>query len=99
MKKRILLTAAAAVIVGATVVSAQTTPPTTQPRTPPAAPTAPGSASTATTAKAQIEASGFSDVKNLRRKDDGSWQARAMKNNTEVAVSVDPKGNVTQLSQ
>jgi hypothetical protein len=99
MKKPILLTAAAALIVSATVVWAQTTPPTTQPRTPPAAPTAPGTASTATTAKAQIEASGYSDVKNLRRKDDGSWQARAMKNNTEVAVSVDPKGNVTQLSQ
>ena len=99
MKKPILLTAATVLIAGATVASAQTTPPTTQPRAAPTAPMAPSTATTATTAKAQIEASGYSEVKNLRRKDDGSWQARAMKNNTEVAVSVDPKGNVTQLSQ
>ena len=99
MNKPLVLTAAAALIASSTIALAQTTPPTTQPRTPPTAPTAPTTATTATAAKAQIEASGYSDVKNLRRKDEGSWQARAMKNNTEVAVSVDPKGNVTQMSQ
>lgn len=95
MKKPILLAAAAALIASATVASAQTTPPST----PPLAPTAPTAATTATTAKAQIEASGYTNVKSLQRKDDGSWQARAIKNNTEVAISVDPTGNVTQMSQ
>jgi hypothetical protein len=99
MNKPIILTAAAALIASAAVASAQTTSPTTQPRTPPAAPAAPTTATTATTAKAQIEASGYTDVKSLQRKEDGSWQARAMKNNTEVAVSVDPRGNVTQVSR
>ncbi len=94
-----LILAVAGLVASATVASAQTTPPTTQPRTPPTAPAAPTTATTATTAKAQIEASGYTDVKSLKRKDDGSWQARAMKNNTEVAVSVDPRGNVTQMSQ
>ena len=92
MNKPVILTTAAALIASAAVASAQTTPPTTS-RTPPT------TDATATTAKAQIEASGYTDVKNLRRKDDGSWQARAMKNNTEVAVSVDPRGNVTQMSR
>lgn len=92
MNKPVILTTAAALIASAAVASAQTTPPTTS-RTPPT------TAATATTAKAQIEASGYTDVKNLRRKDDGSWQARAMKNNTEVAVSVDSRGNVTQMSR
>ena len=92
MNKPVILTTAAALIASAAVASAQTTPPTTS-RTPPT------TAATATTAKAQIEASGYTDVKNLRRKDDGSCQARAMKNNTEVAVSVDPRGNVTQMSR
>lgn len=96
MNKPILFAAAAALIASSTIVLAQSTPPTTQPRTPPTAPLSP---TTATTAKAQIEASGFTDVKNLRRKEDGSWQARATRNNTEVAVSVDGKGNVTQMSQ
>lgn len=96
MNKPVILTAAAALIASASIASAQTTAPTTQPRTPPAAPTTP---TTATTAKAQIEASGYTDVKNLQRKDDGSWQARAVKNNTEVAISVDPRGNVTQMSR
>jgi hypothetical protein len=99
MNKPILLAAAAALAASATVALAQTTPPTTQPRTTPTAPMAPTTAATATTAKAQIEASGYTNVKNLQRKEDGSWQARAIKNNTEVAISVDPKGTVTQLSQ
>jgi hypothetical protein len=84
---------------------AQTTPPTT-PTTPPAAPTMPktppAGATTSTSpaaAKAQIEASGYTGVKALKRQEDGSWQARAMKNNVEVAVSVDGRGNVTQMSR
>ena len=86
MTARIILIAAAASVLGtAGIASAQTA--------------APPTATLAATAKAQIEASGYTEVKDLQRKEDGSWQARAMKNNTEVAVSVDPRGSVTQLSR
>ena len=59
----------------------------------------PGTAQQPNSAKAQIEASGYSDVKDLKRQDDGSWRAKARKNDVEVAVSVDSTGNVTQIEQ
>ncbi len=77
--------------------TAPTTPATpTMPKTPPAGAT---TATSATAAQAQIEASGYSGVKALKRQEDGSWQGRATKNNVEVAVSVDGRGNVTQMSR
>jgi len=96
MNKPTLFATAAALIAGSSIVLAQTTPPGAQPRP---APTLPTTATTVNSAKAQIEASGYSNVKDLRRQDDGSWLARATKNNTEVAVSVDTKGTVTQMAQ
>lgn len=106
--KHIALTAVA-MFAATGIAVAQTTSPTT-PSTPPAAPTVPktqpktppAGATTSTSpaaAKAQIEASGYTGVKALKRQEDGSWQARAMKNNVEVAVSVDGRGNVTQMSR
>lgn len=76
-------------------------PPTTGTSTTPAAPPAgmPGSAQTATSARTQIEASGYTNIKDLKRRDDGSWQATATKNDAEVAVSVDTSGSVTQMSR
>jgi hypothetical protein len=60
----------------------------------------PGSApQTATSARTQIEASGYKNIKNLRRRDDGTWQALATKNDAVVDVSVDATGNVTQTSR
>ena len=59
----------------------------------------PGSAQTATSARTQIEASGYTNIKELKRRDDGSWQALATKNDTEVAVTVDTSGSVTQMSR
>lgn len=103
--KHILLTSVA-MLAATGIAVAQTTPPTTTPATPPAAPTMPKtppagatSSTSANAAKAQIEASGYNGVKALKRQEDGSWQARAMKNNVEVAVSVDGRGNVTQMSR
>ncbi|MBL0899973.1 MAG: PepSY domain-containing protein [Reyranella sp.] len=69
----------------------------TKPSAPPAG--MPGTAQQASSARMQIEASGYTDVKDLRRQDDGSWRARARKNDVEVAVSVDSIGNVTQIEQ
>jgi hypothetical protein len=106
--KHIVLTAVAMLAATGIAVAqtTPTTPPTTTPATPPAAPTMPKtppagatSSTSANAAKAQIEASGYSGVKALKRQEDGSWQARAMKNNVEVAVSVDGRGNVTQMSR
>ena len=77
-------------------------PPSTGASTTPAAPPAGmqgGSPQTATSARTQIEASGYTNIKELKRQNDGSWRARATKNNEEVAVSVDSTGLVTQMSQ
>lgn len=96
-----VLSTAAALIIATSSASAQT-PPATGTATTPAAPPAgmPGSApQTATSARTQIEASGYTNVKALKRKEDGSWEALATKNNVEVAVSVDTTGSVTQTSR
>lgn len=76
-------------------------PPTTGTSNTPAVPPAgmPGTAQTATSARTQIEASGYTNIKDLKRKDDGTWQALATKNDAEVAVSVDSTGSVTQMSR
>jgi len=97
--KHVVASVAAMVAAGGIAI-AQTSPPTgtpTGPATPPAG--MPGTPETANSAKAQIEASGYTNVKDLKRQQDGSWQARATKNNEEVAVMVDATGNVTQMSQ
>ena len=99
--KHILLTSVAMLAATGIAVAQTTTPATppaapTMPKTPPAGAT---SSTSANAAKAQIEASGYNGVKALKRQEDGSWQARAMKNNVEVAVSVDGRGNVTQMSR
>jgi hypothetical protein len=77
-------------------------PPSTGASTTPAAP--PGgmqgsSPQTATSARTQIEASGYTRIKDLKRNEDGSWHAIATKNDVEVAVIVDTAGNVTQTSR
>jgi hypothetical protein len=45
--------------------------------------------------KQQVRAAGLKDVKNLVRNPDGTWRGKAMRDNAEVAVSVDTAGNVT----
>ncbi len=92
--KRIVLTTIA-MLAATGIAVAQTTAPT-MPKTPPAGAT---TSTSAAAPKAQIEASGYTGVKGLKRTDDGSWEARAMKNDVEVAVSVDGRGNVTQMSR
>ena len=95
-----ILPMAAVLVALASVAVAQTgsSPGTsTTPSVPPAG--MPGTAQTATSAQMQIEASGYTDIKDLKRQSDGSWRARATKNSEEVAVSVDLTGTVTQISQ
>jgi len=103
--KRIVLATTVAMIAATGIAVAQTTAPTTTPSAPasPTMPKTPPAGATTTTsqgaAKAQIEASGYTDVKALKKQEDGSWSARAKKNNVEVAVSVDGRGTVTQMTQ
>lgn len=89
--KHVLLTALAAAALAATACPAIAQVP------PPAG--MPGTVQTATSARTQIEASGYTGIRELKRQDDGSWRAKATKNNTEVAVTVDSTGTVTQVSQ
>lgn len=97
---RHIIATTVAMVASLGIAVAQTPAPTgtpTGPSTPPAG--MPGTQQTATSAKAQIEASGYINVIDLKRQPDGSWRARATKNSTEVAVMVDSTGAVTQTSQ
>ncbi len=44
--------------------------------------------------RSKLQAAGFSDVKGLSRRPDGTWTGRGVKNGVEVAVGLDPSGNV-----
>lgn len=94
-----LIPIAAAALVASVSIAAAQMPPATGTATTPAVPPAgmPGTAESESSVRTQIEASGYQKIKDLTRKADGSWHARATKNDVEVAVSVDSTGNVTQV--
>lgn len=68
-----------------------TSNPTTNLPRPPSNPSAAEAA-----AKAQLEAKGYSGVRTLTRDPAGNWSAKAMRNNSEVAVVLEPNGNVRE---
>jgi hypothetical protein len=47
-------------------------------------------------AQKRIEADGYKNVQGLALGSDGLWHARAMRGSSEVQVTVDKRGNVTQ---
>lgn len=47
-------------------------------------------------AKAQLESKGYSGVKLLTRDTAGNWSGKAMRNNVEIAVTLDAAGNVVE---
>jgi hypothetical protein len=47
-------------------------------------------------ARSKIEAEGYSSVKGLTMAPDGTWRGIGMRDNVEVAVSIDSAGRVTQ---
>ena len=60
-------------------------------------PTTPSNASAAeAAAKAAIEAKGYNGVKSLTRDVAGNWTAKAMRDNVEVAVVLEPSGNIRE---
>lgn len=58
--------------------------------------TSPNATAAEAAAKAQLEAKGYNGVKSLTRDTAGNWTAKAMRNNVEVAVTLDPKGNIRE---
>lgn len=60
-------------------------------QTKPAAAPAPGSAS----AKTQLQALHYGNVRDLRRGPDGQWTGKATQNGVEKQVTISPKGVVT----
>jgi hypothetical protein len=60
-------------------------------QTKPATTSAPGSAS----AKTQLQALHYGNVRDLRRGPDGQWTGKATQNGVEKQVTISPKGVVT----
>ena len=47
-------------------------------------------------AKAELEAKGYSGVRSLTRDPAGNWAAKAMRNNVEVAVILEPNDTIRE---
>ena len=58
--------------------------------------TSPNASAAEAAAKAQLEAKGYSGVRTLSRDPSGNWMAKAMRNNAEVAVILEPNGTVRE---
>jgi hypothetical protein len=58
--------------------------------------TSPNATAAEAAAKAQLEAKGYSGVRSLTRDPAGNWMAKAMRNNVEVAVVLEPGGSVRE---
>jgi protein CpxP len=100
----------ATLLAAAGIANAQTTSPSAPSATTPPAggssTTMPGSSGAGSTAsmsmsavKSKIEASGYSNVTNLKQDNTGNWTASATKGGQQVAVQVDSKGTVKQAQQ
>src|SRR5262245_33747837 len=107
--KRTIVTLAA-LLAAAGIAHAQTSttpssPSTTTPASPGSTSTMPGGSSggagamTQTSAKSKIEASGYSNVKNLKQDTKGQWTAEATKGGKQIAVMVDSTGMVKEAQQ
>ena len=106
--KRTIVTLAT-LLAAAGVANAQTTTPSAPSATTPpsSSTTMPGSGSasgsagamTQTSVKSKLEASGYSNVTNIKQDSTGDWTAKATKGGKQVAVSVDAKGMVKEAQQ
>src|SRR5438067_11540996 len=104
--KRTIVTLAT-LLAAAGIANAQTTSPTAPSTTTPpssgSSTTMPGSSGTSamseSAVKSKIEASGYSNITNLKQDAAGGWTAKATKGGQQVAVSVDSKGMVKQAQQ
>jgi hypothetical protein len=58
--------------------------------------TSPNASAAEAAAKAAIEARGYTGVKSLTRDMAGNWAAKAMRDNIEVAVVLEPTGTIRE---
>ena len=58
--------------------------------------TSPNASAAEAAAKAQLEARGYTGVKSLTRDTAGNWAAKAMRDNVEVAVILEPSGTIRE---
>lgn len=108
MKRTIVTLAtlvAAAGIAHAQTSTTPSSPSATTPASPGSTTTMPSGSSgstgtmTQTSAKSKIEASGYSEVKNLKQDTKGQWTAEATKGGKQIAVVVDSAGMVKEAQQ
>ena len=100
---RLILTIALVAAAVSTVAIAQpanrdaNTPAVNTPNSPPnpGAPVAGANSFTEGQAKSRIESSGYANVSELRKDDQGVWRGKAVKDGKAVIVSLDFQGNVT----
>jgi protein CpxP len=111
MKRTIVAIATLLAAAGIAHAQTSTTPSSPSATTPPSggsATTMPGSsgamsgaagAMSPSAVKSKIEASGYSNVTNLKQDNAGGWTAQATKGGQQVAIAVDSKGSVKQAQQ
>jgi hypothetical protein len=101
MRTYLAIAAAAAMITSTAIAQPANrdanTPAVNTPNTPPnpGAPVAGSNSFTEGQAKSRIESTGFANVSELRKDDQGVWRGKAVKDGKSVAVSLDFQGNVT----
>ena len=93
--KMAITAAAVTLLSGAVVAQTTTTTPSTSPQTGTQQPPVAG-ANSFTEAQAQdrIEKAGFTEVKGLKKDDQGIWRGSAMQSGKQVNVALDFQGNV-----
>ena len=91
-----LMTLVAALAISTTAALAQTPAVKSPNTTNPAAPVPGANSFTEGQAKSKIEASGYTQVSDLKKDPNGVWTGTAMKGGSKVTVKVDFQGNVTQ---
>ena len=93
--KMAITAAAVTLLSGAVVAQTSTTTPSTSPQTGTQQPPVAG-ANSFTEAQAQdrIEKAGFTEVKGLKKDDQGIWRGSAMQSGKQVNVALDFQGNV-----
>jgi hypothetical protein len=103
MHKTIIIGAVLALMAGSASAQTQTPPANTGPNNPavnttgannPGAPVAGANSFTEGQAKSRIESSGYGNVTNLNKDDNGVWRGKAQKDGKSVDVSLDFQGNV-----
>jgi hypothetical protein len=58
--------------------------------------TSPNATAAEAAVKSKLEAKGYNGVRSLTRDSQGNWTGKAMRNNVEVAVTIDAAGNVRE---